>query len=261
MQHIKAAAAATVLSLAVVAPSASAQVLHLNDRWDECAIVIDPALSQSSWNQFVREVGLVTYFRPLSSAKPLGPMNFEVSVLNWGTMIDDADDAWNDTFSHPDSEHTLFDGNALLIPGLMFRIGLTDRMDAGAYFTKGPSSNYGFLGGQLQYNFLSDEEQNLDVSGRISAVRLYGPEDMNASTYGLDFVVSKEFSRVSPYVGVSGYLARGQETTTAVNLEDVTATGVQGMVGVAVSLASLKIGAEFNMARVPGYSFKIAFGS
>ena len=55
--------------LSAAATSAvSAQVLHVNDRWDECAIVLDPALTQHAWHQFVSEVGVVMYFRPLTSA-------------------------------------------------------------------------------------------------------------------------------------------------------------------------------------------------
>lgn len=65
------------LSLALFAPPLFAQVLHVNDEWESCAMVIDPSLTQESWHQFVSEVGLVTYFRPLASARPLGAKNFE----------------------------------------------------------------------------------------------------------------------------------------------------------------------------------------
>ena len=40
------------------------------------------------------------------------------------SRIDDEKDAWNDTFSHPDSTHYLTDGDALMIPGLMVRAGV-----------------------------------------------------------------------------------------------------------------------------------------
>jgi hypothetical protein len=252
---------ASALALPICASPLQAQVLHVNDRWDECAIVIDPALTQASWHQFVKEVGLVTYFRPLASARPLGRWNFELALLNWGTRIDPTADAWNDTFSHPDDTHWLFEGDALLIPGLMLRAGLTDRIDAGAYFTKAPGSNYGFLGGQVQYAFLNDTERKLAAAGRISAVRLYGPEDMDASTYGLDFVASKDVSRFSPYVGVGAYWSRARETTSKVDLEDESVVGVQGTVGLAVRLWALRLGAEAHLAEVSGYSFKIAFGT
>ena len=108
--------AAVLLALAAFAPLASAQRLHTNDRWHECAIVLDPSLTQGAWRQFVDELGIVTYFRPLASAAPLGRGHFEVGLLNWGTRIDDADAAWNDTFSHPDDSHELVEGSTLPFP-------------------------------------------------------------------------------------------------------------------------------------------------
>lgn len=248
-----------LLSLGVIAPPLSAQVLHVNDRWEECAMVIDPTLTQTSWHQFVEEAGLVSYFRPMVSARPLGRRSFELAVLDWGTRIDAADDAWNDTFSHPDATHWLFDGDALLIPGLMLRAGVSDRVDVGAYFTKSVGANYGFLGGQVQYGLLDDLERNLAVATRLSYVRLFGPEDLRFGSYGLDVFASTQWSRLSPYAGVSGYVARGRETTSKVELDDETVFGVRGTAGVAVRVSMLSLGAEVNVARVPGYSFKVAF--
>lgn len=239
----------------------SAQVLHVNNRWDECAFVIDPVLTQASWHQFVKEAGIVTYFRPMASAEPLGPRNFEIAFLNWGTRIDPADDAWNDTFSHPDAQHWLFEGDALRIPGLMVRAGVADRVDVGGYITKNPASNYGLFGGQVQYSFIHDPETGLAAASRLGFVRLYGPEDLGFSSYGLDLLASKRISRFSPYAGVSGYLARGHETTSKVALEDESIVGVQGTVGVAVRVWLLSLGAEVNLAEVTGYSFKVAFAS
>lgn len=250
------------LLLALVASSpAAGQVLHTNDRWDDCAIVIDPALTQDAWHQFVAEVGQVAYFRPLTSARPLGPGRVELSILSSGTRIDDADAAWNDTFSHPDSTHWLFEGNALVIPGLMLRAGVTDRVDVGMYYTQNFRANYGIAGGQVQYSLLGDPARYLAAAGRVSAVWLFGPEDLSASVYGLDFVVSRDLSIFSPYAGVSGYLSRGREHTPRVTLEDENIFGVQGMVGVAMRYSVLRLGAEVSLARVPGYSFKVALGT
>jgi hypothetical protein len=99
--------AAAALMLAAPMSPAAAQTLHLNDRWDNCAIVIAPSLTQEAWREFVGEVGLVVYFRPLTDAKPLGRGRIEVAAVNWSTRVDDTKPAWNDTFSHPDSTHWL----------------------------------------------------------------------------------------------------------------------------------------------------------
>lgn len=252
---------AVPFALALSARPLFAQVLHVNDQWDNCAMVIDPSLTQEAWHQFVTEAGLVVYFRPLTSAKPLGPRHFEVAVLRQSTMIDDADPAWNDTFSHPNSTHWLFDGNSLPIPGLMLRMGVTQRLDLGAYWTSAPSSNYSMIGGQVQYGFLDVPNRGLAGAGRLSAVTIYGPEDMDVSVYGLDFVLSKDIDRFSPYAGIGGYWSRGHETTSKVTLDDESVVGALGMAGVTARVWMLRFGAEFNVAKVPGYSFKVAFGA
>lgn len=237
-----------------------AQKLHTNDRWTQCAIVLDPSLTPAAWRQFTGELGIVTYFRPLASAKPLGRKHVEVGLLNWGTRINDADPAWNDTFSHPDSTHWLKESSALYIPGVMARAGLTDRLDLGAYFTKAAGSNYGFIGGQVQYNLATESERQVAAAGRVSVVRLFGPEDMQATTYGLDFLLSKELSIFDPYIGVSGYMARAHETTPKVDLPTETAFGAQATLGATAHLSAVRLGAEYHVAKKSGVSLKVAFG-
>lgn len=253
--------AALACALTLGAQQLGAQTLHTNHEWDECAIVLDPALTQGAFHQFVSELALVTYFRPLVSARPLGRGKVEFAVLNQGTRIDDGDAAWNDTFSHPDSTHWLFEGDALKIPGLMARVGVTDRIDVGAYITKNINANYGIAGGQLQYSLLDDTTRNLAAAGRLTVVTLFGPEDVSASVYGADLFVSKKLSVFSPYAGVSGYLSHGSETTSKVTLDSENVLGVHGTLGVAASISFLRLGAEYNVGKVSGYSFKIGYGT
>jgi hypothetical protein len=46
--------------------------LHINP------FQLDPALTQAAWHQFTGEAGVVTYFRALTGAEPMGAGNFEV---------------------------------------------------------------------------------------------------------------------------------------------------------------------------------------
>lgn len=251
----------TLTSLLILASvsTPSAQILHVNDEWEECAFVIDSSLTQEAWHQFAEEAGIVTYLRPLSSAKPLGVGKYEVSILNWGTNINDADDAWNDTFSHPYDTHWLFEGSALFFPGLMFRTGVSEQVGVGVYFTKNVKANYGFFGAQVQYNFANDSTRNMDLAARFSFTSLFGPEDLNFAVYGVDFVASTDVSRFTPYASVSGHLSRAQETTDKVDLSDENIFGLQGAVGVTSTVSAVQLGAELNVAKVMGYSFKLGF--
>lgn len=237
--------------------------LHVNPRWEECSFQLDPSLTQEAWNEFTKEAGLVAYFRPLIDAKPMGARHFEVSVLQWQTAFDDSKPAWNDTFVHPDSVHWLKETERLAFPGLTARVGITDKLDAAIYLTKNPGANYGFFGGQLQYNLVNDQEKKWYAAARASFISMYGPEDLNLNTSGLDVLASKEFpiysdwASVSPYVGASGYLSNSHEKTDKVNLQDEHVLGGQAMVGAVLKLSVARIGVEYNFARLSTLSFKI----
>jgi hypothetical protein len=257
------AAAAAIVAAHPGAGSAQKNVtLHINTRWDECAFQLDPALTQDAWRRFTEEAGLVAYLRPLTDARPLGRGHFEMSLLSWGTAIDDTAPAWNDTFVHPHETHWLIDGSRLSFPGVQVRAGVTDRIDVGGYLTKNPNSNYGFWGGQIQYAILYDETSGWAVAGRMSAVSLYGPEDLDLAVYGLDFVASRAFPvaswvTLSPYAGVSSYASRSHEKSPVVQLEDEWGTGSQAMLGAEARISRARLALEFSTARVNTRSFKV----
>jgi hypothetical protein len=276
MKRSKLAVAAVALAIALAPMSATAQayghgggpggpVLHINHRWDECSFQLDPALTPAAWRQFTREAGLVTYFRPLADAKPLGKGKWEVSLLQWETGIDDHDAAWNDTFVHPDSTHWLFEGSGLKFPGLMARAGVTEKTDVGVYFSKNPNANYGFIGGQVQRNLIGGPTSDWDASARVSFTTLYGPEDLDFTVIGWDLVASREipvttWASVSPYAGVSSYLGRAHEKSPVVDLKDEYQGGSQAMVGAVLQLSGARLAMEYSKAKVNSISMKVGFG-
>ena len=237
--------------------------LHVNPRWKQCSFQLDPSLTQSAWHQFAQEAGIVTYFRSLSDAAPMGKGQFELSFMQWQTGIHDTDAAWNDTFVHPDSTHWLFEGSGLKFPGLMMRAGVTERTDAGLYFTKSPGGNYGFYGGQLQHAFLHDTTSGWSASSRLSFVSMFGPRDLAFTVYGLDVVASRRvplFARwasIAPYVGAATYFSRAHEQSSVVALRDENVLGVQGTVGAAAQLSIARVSAEYGIAKVSSFSMKV----
>lgn len=75
-----------------------AQELHLNHRFRECSIILDPSLTQDQFPKFTREAAQVFTFKLMSPAEPLGAKKFQVGIDYSSTRIDDADPAWNNTF-------------------------------------------------------------------------------------------------------------------------------------------------------------------
>lgn len=259
------AAAAALISVAGPI-SGSAQTkdvtLHVSTRWKECSLQLDPALTQAAWHQFAQEVALVAYLRPLTDARPLGKGRVELSLLQWATAIDDGDAAWNDTFVHPAADHWLMEGDRLQFPGVMVRVGLSDRMDIGGYVTKNFNANYGFVGGQIQHNIIHDERRGWAAAGRLSMVSLFGPEDVELSVLGLDVVASKSFTvkpwlTLSPYVGGSSYLSYAQESSGVVDLDDEIEPGNQAMIGAVAEVSWTRLAVEVSTARVQTVSFRV----
>lgn len=259
---------------AVLALSCGAQVglaqhhhqdpnLHVIEKWSECSFQLDPSLTQEAWRDFTKEAGLVAYFRPLVDAKPMGARHFEVSLLQWATKFDETKPAWNDTFVHPDSTHWLKESPRLAFPGLTARAGITNKLDVAIYFTKNPGANYGFFGGQVQYNLFNDPARKWSVATRANFSSLFGPEDLKLNVYGVDALVSREikiystWASVAPYISVSTYLTNTHETTEAVNLRNEHIIGGQAMVGAVMKLSFARIGVEYNFARVSTLSFKL----
>jgi hypothetical protein len=199
----------------------------------------------------------------MTDAKPLGARNFEVSLLQWSSAIDEDKGAWNDTFVHPDSAHWLVGGERLAIPGLTARVGLTDRLDVGVYFTKNPGANYGFIGLQAQYQITGNEESSFRTAVRGSAVRMYGPDDLNFTGYGADFLASREFClhekwlRVAPYVVFSTFLSSAHEKSSVVDLENERVAGLQGSIGVLAKVAPMRFAVEYNHAKINTVSMKV----
>jgi len=255
-------ATALLSAHATVVPAQYRPKLHVNPRWKECSFQLDSSLTQAAWHQFTQEGGQVVYFRPLTGAQPMGRGNFEFSLMQWQTNVNDNSSAWNDTFVHPDSTHWLYEEGGLKFPGLAFRAGLTSTSDVGLYYTKNPRANYGVYGVQLQQNFVRGGPRDWDVSARASFMSLFGPEDLDLKVYGVDVVTSwKQWTYkaacVFPYVGVATYLSNSHEKTAAVNLADEHVLGVMATVGAELQFSVVRFGAEASIARVPSISMKL----
>lgn len=78
--------------------------------------------------------------------------------------------------------------------------------------------------------------------------------------YDLDLVMSKDVWALSPYAGVSGYLSCDRSKPRRCTSRLKSPPACRPLLGVAARVSAWRLGAEINLARVTGYSFKIAFG-
>ncbi len=223
----------------------------------DCSMVIDPTLTQGQWNKFTKQVGAIITFKSLASAEPLGKMNFIVGIDYAYTPIDQHDLAWINTFTHPDEDCPL--GDAITYPIIRARMGVSDNIDVGAYWTSAPEANYGMVGGELKYKFLQESEKLPAAAVRASVSLLTGVDDYNLNVYSVDLIASKKFGMLTPYVGIKESFAVGTETTSKVDLDKESILITQGYVGVAYSIWMLTIAAEYNVSYVNPFALVIGF--
>lgn len=236
-----------------------AVTLHTNNTWDECAMVIDPSLTQSEWNTFAKDVGSLLYFRPTGGAKPLGKGVFDVALeLGLTAPLKDYNGSWNNTFSHPTADHWLTGANHRLeLPVLVVRGGVTDSIDAGVVFAQNVEANYGWAGVDAKYPFYHNPDERLYVATRISAVALTGVADFDYYQGAVDLLVSKGLWLFTPYVGIAGIFSTANEETDKVDLNRVNSVTAEAVVGTQFNWKYLSVAAEADFARINIYMIKI----
>jgi hypothetical protein len=232
-------------------------VINVNPSLTTCEFGLSSDLTQGEWHHFTKQLGQILYFNPMTSAKPLGKFNFELALNTSVTPIDQESAIWNNTFEHPDSTHWI--GDAIMLPALQARMGITDKMDVGLYFThSGPfGGHYGFVGADLKYAIVNNLENGFAVSARMSHMQALGISDFNLSNTGVDIFVSKDLLKFTPYVGLAGFYTFSKETTDEVALENEHVFDGRVVAGLDFQAGIINLGAEMNFSELTTTEIKI----
>ena len=239
------------LSIALLLPATALPadvVLHVDPSVKDCEVRFSPELTQPAFRRFAREFGSVSAFKQGAPPTALGRWGVSVDVEQIFFTVDETSAAWNDTFVHPTADHWL--GADKRFPKLRMGVGVADDVEVGAFFTKSPEANYGWLGIEGKWTVLSqraDMPVALAVRGAYTKTLYVADVDMHAVT--ADVSVGRTFWNVlTPYValGVDGVLAR--ETSSAVDLETERLVVPHASAGLEVRWWHLAVGAEAQVS-------------
>jgi hypothetical protein len=184
-------------------------------------------------------------------------MQFNVGIEYGSTPVDQHDGAWINTFTHPDENCPL--GDQISIPTLRARMGISDAIDIGAYWTIAPDANYGMIGAEKKYAFLSETERYPSAAVRASATILTGVDDFDLGIYSIDLLASKKIDFITPYAGLRSSIAIGTVTTTKVALSQEIVPITQWYLGFTASVWIVSLSAEYNIASVNTLAFAVGF--
>jgi len=249
-----------LVPLLIAAPSYAGDVYwRLDPSVESCSMNLDPSLTQGQWETFTRQAGAMLTFKSLAPAEPLGKMNFMLGVDYSVTPVNQHDPAWINTFVHPDADCPL--GDQIQIPTIRARLGLTQSIDIGGYWTTAPGANYGFVGGEVKYAFLRETPKRPAAALFTSFNWLTDVPDFNVGVYSLGLAASKRLAGFIPYAGVRENVSIGTETTSKVDLDTETIFFTQGFIGATYQLWVIGLAAEYNIADVNTFAFAFGFQS
>ena len=221
--------------------------LHVDPTLEECSVIFASTLTQSAFRRFAREFGSVSAFRQVSAASTLGRGRISLGVEMMRFSVDQWADAWHDTFAHPDDHHPL--GSRQDFPKLKARVGVTDDLDVGAFYTRNPMANYGWLGVDAKHRVLTEGDRmpvSLAVRGAYTKTLYVSDMDMHALT--ADVTVERTLGRgFRPYIGVGTDGVFVRETSDVVTLRDETEFVPHVFAGFEVTVwRRMTLGAEYT---------------
>lgn len=237
---------------------AVAHDLHTDASLDNCEVHFAPELTQASYRTFVREFGSITAFKQMAGPTVLGQWGISAGIEYMLFGVEDRTDAWNDTFAHPDAQHEL--GSSQAFPKLKLRVGVTDDIDVGIFYTMNPTSNFGFIGLDVKHGLLRqsvDMPLSLSIRGAYTKTLFVGDMDMHALTG--DVTVGRTFwNSVTPYAGFGVDAVLARETTNTVELDTEAALAPHALVGVEIAIWHLALGAEAQLAAMTTLQMQVS---
>jgi len=232
--------------------------LNVDASLEDCSVVFAPDLTQAAFHRFAREFGSVGAFKQASPPTTLGQRGLSVSLEQIFFSVEDKSAAWNDTFAHPDAYHEL--GSDLSFPKLSLRVGVTDDLDIGAFYSENPNANYGWLGFDVKYGILRQREDmpvSLAVRGAYTKTLYVADMDMHA--VGVDVSIGRTFWNVlTPYLGFGSDAVLVRETADVVDLESEAILVPHATAGLQARYWHVAVGAEAQLSAVNSYQAQVS---
>jgi hypothetical protein len=212
-------------------------------------------MSNSTFNDVVKEAGTVIAYRGIAPAEPQGLTGFDVGVEASFVNIDN--DLWEKIFDANDAP------GYLPVPRVHVRKGLPFGIDLGASYAAIPSSDIKVIGGEIQYAILDGSVALPALALRGHYSTLLGVDELDLETYGADAVASKGFLMFTPYAGVGVLRSNGKFTGDPAlqpYLKDQSVTSQRVFGGVQIAMALLRLTLDVEYSELPVYTAKVSLG-
>jgi hypothetical protein len=125
---------------------------------------------------------------------------------------------------------------------------VSDDLDVGAFFTRNPNANYGWLGIDGKYRLVSqDDNKPVSLALRGAYTKTLYVSDMDMHSLTADVSVERRVGGIlRPYLGLGADGVFARETSGTVSLRNETSIVPHLLSGVDMNLGRVSVGAEFT---------------
>jgi len=195
-------------------------------------------LSQEEFRSFSEDLGAALSYKPLQPIEPLGVLGFDIGVAVTGTRLKHPE-LFQRVTGNPDFPSTL------PVPSVRASLGLPWNFDLSAMYSSVPKTGASLGGGALSWAFVSGSTWMPAIGIRASYTKLFGVDQLDFSTAGLDASLSKGIGPFTPYLGAGKvWLASTPISTTGLQSEALSQTKVFGGIGLKITALNFVIEAD-----------------
>jgi len=192
-------------------------------------------LNQAEFRQMAEDIGSALSYKPLQPAAPLGFPGFEVGVAATATKL-----------RHPDLFQRATGDNdfpsTVAVPSLRLGIGLPGNFDLAGMYSSVPKTGVSLAGAALSWAFVPGNAALPALGVRGSYTKMFGVDQLDFYSAGLDASLSKGFGPFTPYIGAGRVWSTSTpQSTTGLREESVTQTKVFGGIGVKVAVLNFLV--------------------
>jgi hypothetical protein len=204
-------------------------------------ISLHPTLTRQAFTAVTADLGSLLRSRHLGDGTTLGKGNVDIAMQLANAPAGEGTRSWS-----------------LAFPRVAARVGVSDRVDLGAWGGINADANYGVLGFDTKIALMTEgSSRPVSVSIRPSITSLVGPSDLWAASVGVDVAVSRAFGPLAPYAGVAATSTGAIERRDDLDLDPVSSGDSRAFAGVTYRRGLLSVAAEVEKGDQVSYGFRI----
>ncbi len=203
------------------------------------SITLAAPLNQTQFNALMDEFGVLTSYRAVAEAEPLGLIGFDISI---------------------EATSGTYEGSSVALPKIKFQKGLFAGVDVAGYYSTvpipGEAAAATAYGAALTYAIWKGGAASPAWNVRGSYTTMEIPNVIGTTTIGVDTSISKGLGPITPYAGVGMVQLNGTDLTGNFFVP-YNATKTRYFYGISFDLSFLNLTLESdNTGGTNSYSIK-----